>query len=103
VEDHYDEIDSFMNYLEDEGILEWVGMSTDGDRMFVFNFGKMAEILPELYDALTQEMNDELMNLYKLGFVTIEYDTELNPQFRITDEGKKHLEDKGFPIPEDFD
>ena len=44
MEDHYDEIDSFMNYLEDEGILEWVGMSTDGDRMFVFNFGKMANI-----------------------------------------------------------
>lgn len=103
MEDRYDEIEQFMHYLEDEGVLEWVGMSTDGDRTFVFNFDKMAEIFPELYDAMMQELDDELMNLYQLGFVTIEYDTDLIPQFRITDAGKKYLEDNGMPIPEDFD
>jgi hypothetical protein len=103
VEDHYDEVEQFMHYLEDEGVLEWVGMSTDGDRTFVFNFEKMAEIFPELYDAMLQELDEEFMNLYKLGFVTIEYDVDLIPKFRLTDAGKKYLEDNGYPIPEDFD
>lgn len=101
--DNYDEIEQFMHYLEDEGVLEWVGMSTEGERTFVFNFEKMSDIFPELYSAMMEELDNELLHLYELGFVTIEYNTDLTPQFRITDAGKKYLEENGMPVPEDFD
>jgi len=98
-----DEVELFMAYLEDEGVLEWVGMNTDGERTFVFNFEKMYDIFPELYDAIVDELNNELLHLYELGMVTIEYSTDLTPRFRITEQGRKYLEENGIPMPEDLE
>jgi hypothetical protein len=98
-----DEIDEFMNYLEDEGVLEWVGMALDGERTFVFNFEKMHDIFPELYDAFIDELNNELLHLYELGMVTMEYNTDLTPKFKITEQGRKYLEESGIPVPEDLE
>ena len=103
MEENYDEIEQFMNYLEDQGVLEWVGMSTDGDRSFVFNFEKMEEIFQELYYAMVNELNQELVHLYELGFVIIEYDQNLTPSFKITEDGRKHLNDNGIIIPEELE
>ena len=98
-----DEVELFMAYLEDEGVLEWVGMNTDGERTFVFNFEKMYDIFPELYDAIVDELNNELLHLYELGMITIEYNTDLIPKFRITEQGKAYLKENGMPIPEDLE
>jgi len=98
-----DEIEQFMNYLEDEGVLEWVGMTTDGERTFVFNFEKMYDIFPELYDAIVDELNNELLHLYELGMITIEYNTDLTPKFRITEQGRAYLQENGIPMPEDLE
>ncbi len=92
-----------MHYLEDEGVLEWVGMSDGGDRTFVFNFEKMYFVFPELYHAMMEELNQELLNLYELGFITIEYDENLNSHFRITDDGKQYLEENGIILPEELE
>lgn len=98
-----EDIEHFMNYLEEEKVLEWVGMNEDGERTFVFNFDRMQYIFPELYDAMMEEMNAELMNLYALGFVTIEYDTNLVPKFKITEEGKNYLIENGIILPEELE
>lgn len=98
-----EELNDFMQFMEDSGILEWVGMDDNGERTFVFNFEKMYEVLPELYYAILDELNTELLQLYKYGFVEIEYDESLNPKFRITDDGRQYLIDNGLPIPEDLD
>jgi hypothetical protein len=103
MEEGYDEVEQFMNYLEEEGVLEWVGMAEDGDRTFVFNLEKMEEIFPDLYYAMIEELDNELLHLYELGFVSIEYDTDLTPKFKITDAGKKYLEDNGMILPEGFE
>jgi len=92
-----------MIYLEDQGILEWVGMDDSGERTFVFNFAKMFQFMPELYYAIMQDIDESLMHLYQQGFVEIEYDEHLVPSFKISDAGKKYLEENGIPIPEDLD
>ena len=91
-----------MHYLEDSGVLEWVGMTTDGERTFVFNFEKMYYIFPELYDAMMEELNNELLSLYELGMITIEYDSNLSPSFKITEQGKEYLEENGVVLPEEL-
>lgn len=52
---------------------------------------------------MLDEMNRELLDLYSLGFITIEYDQNLTPSFKITDEGKKYLEENGVVLPEDIE
>lgn len=97
------EVQDFFNYMEDEGIVEWVGMTDDGERTFVFNFQRMFEVMPQLYYAITEELNQELLHLYELGLVSIEYNENLEAGFKITDEGRKYLIDNGIPIPEEFE
>lgn len=97
-----DEVMEFLRHLENEGILEWVGM--DGqERTFIFRFDIMQVKMPELYLHLVQELDDELMNLYRLGLIDLEYDENLNAGFRINENGRKYLEDCGIPIPEEWE
>jgi hypothetical protein len=63
----------------------------------------MYHIFPELYHAMMEELNNELLNLYELGMITIEYDVNLSPSFKITEEGKKYLEENGVVLPEGLD
>ena len=101
--ENYDEVEEFMRYLEEDGILEWVGMDESGERTFVFNFAKLYEVFPELYYAMLEEMDKELMHLYELGFVEIEYDQNLNAKFRVTELGKTHLSENGISFPEELE
>jgi hypothetical protein len=48
-------------------------------------------------------LNEELLVLYKLGFVEVEYDENLNPGFKITQDGKQYLIENGIPIPEEWE
>jgi hypothetical protein len=52
---------------------------------------------------MMEELNNELLNLYELGMVTIEYDVNLSPSFKITEEGKKYLEENGVVLPEELE
>lgn len=97
------EINEFIKFMEEDGVIEWVGMDSSGERTFVFNFDKLHETFPELYEAMMQELNEELLSLYKLGFIEVEYDENLNPGFKITEDGKKYLIDNGIPIPEEWE
>jgi len=97
------EINDFINFMEQDGVLEWVGMDDNGERTFVFNFEKMYEVYPELYNAIMDDINEELLVLYKLGFVEVEYNENLEPFFKITDDGKQYLIDNGMPIPEEWE
>lgn len=78
-------------------------MDETGERTFVFNFERMAEVFPELYLAMMEELNNELLELYTLGFVTIEYDQNLVPKFKITEDGKRYLEENGVIVPKDLE
>lgn len=98
-----EEIAAWLQYMENEGVLEWVGMNEDGERTFIFRFDIMSVKMPELYEAMMEELNQELMTLYKMGLVEIEYDENLNAGFRITKEGREYLSDLGIPVPEEFD
>lgn len=98
-----EEIYEFLNYMEGEGVLEWVGMTSEGERTFVFNLDKMFEIMPDLYYVMIEELNQELLHLYQLGLVSIEYNENLEARFKISEDGKQYLIDNGIPIPEEFE
>lgn len=93
-----DDIEDAIDYLEDVGAFEWVGMDEDGERILKPNMKIISEHYPELYDMLMSDLNETLMDLYKMGLVNIEYDENLTPMFEVSEEGKNYLNENGFGI-----
>ena len=50
--------------------------------------------MPELYEEIMSGVNDNLMSLYELGLVKIEYDEDLNAHFSATPEGMEFFSSK---------
>lgn len=93
--------EAVMNYLEEVGAMEWVGMSPDGDRILKPNLEKLKEYAPEIYEAMLEDLNKELLHLYELGLVELEYDENLEPTFQISDEGLEVMSKHGFELVEE--
>lgn len=94
------QLDEMISDLEDQGIFEWVGMDETGDRVLAPNMEKMKELFPEMYDMMMEDMSESLQHLYSLGLVEIEYTEELEPVFRISDDGREYLRTQGFELGE---
>jgi hypothetical protein len=93
-----DDIEDAIDYLEDVGAFEWVGMDGDGERIPKPNMELIYQHYPELYDMLMSDLENTLMDLYKVGLVNVDYDEDLTPRFEISEEGKQYLNENGFGI-----
>jgi hypothetical protein len=96
--DNEDEMDDYVDYLISEGILEEDGFDEDGDVTYTYNFEKMKEKNPELYEMIISDINESLLRLYELGFVKVDYDENLQAHFSSTEDGEEFfrtfMEDK---------
>lgn len=84
-----DDMDDYVDYLISEGILEEDGFDEDGDVTYTYNFEKMKEKDPDLYEIIMAEMNENLLRLYELGFVKVDYDENLQAHFSATEDGQE--------------
>ena len=88
--------EEFIGYLEDAGALEWVGMDKDGERILKPNMEILAEVYPEMYYDLLEDLNNTLMGLYEKGLVDIDYDEDLEARFKLSPEAMEFLEENGY-------
>mgnify|MGYP003333016509 CR=1 FL=1 len=93
-------IESMINDLEDQGVFEWVGMAEDGDRILAPNLNRMKEVVPDMYNMMIGEMEEAMFALYERGLVEIEYDENLQPGFRSSEEGKRLMQEYRFELGE---
>jgi hypothetical protein len=91
-------LEGMVGELEDQGVFEWVGMDESGDRILKPNMEKMLEVAPEMYVMMLGEVSEMLEHLYKLGLVEVEYSEDLEPGFRISNEGRAYLRAHGIEI-----
>ena len=93
--------DAYFAYLLEIGAIEIDGVNENGDLLFRPNSEKMKEYAPEMYEMMMQDINDNLMELYKKGLVKMEYNDNLEPMFDISELGAKALQEMGFyPLDE---
>jgi hypothetical protein len=90
----FEDEDAFVDYLIEMCILEEDGFDENGEVTYVYNFEKMKELMPELYQEIMDGLNENLMNLYEHGLVKIEYDEDLNVHFSATEEGSVYFKEK---------
>ena len=82
------EEDEYLQNYIDMGVIEVVGIDPSGEFLLSIT-DKAKELAPELWQTHLDYVDETLMNLFDKGLVEIEYDEELNANFKITEEGKE--------------
>ena len=91
-----DEIDDFVERMIEAGILVEDGFDEDGELTYTYNFELMKVLLPEMYEEIMTGINNNLINLYEMGFVKVEYNEDLRAVFSATEEGIAFFKDQGY-------
>lgn len=87
-----------MEHLVEEGAAILDGIDEDGEPIYKFDMDILEEIMPELHQAMMDDMDKVLIDLYQKGLIEVTYDENLNAQMSVSPEGKQALEDAGFDM-----
>ena len=97
-----DEYDLFMQELMDKGAVEVKGITEDGEFIYNFNMKVLKEVAPHIYTEIMDDLDKDLVRLYKLGLIDVTYDENLQPKFSISELGKHYAETGELPENLDF-
>lgn len=90
-----EEFDELMAYYIEVGAVEVAGVLDDGE--FIYKITDVAEeAAPELWAMHIEAIDDAMLELFKKGLVDVEYDEDLNPEFKISNDGKVLMKEMGF-------
>jgi Tfp pilus assembly ATPase PilU len=87
-----------MEHLVEEGAAILDGIDEDGEPIYKFDMDILEEIMPELHQAMMDDMDKVLIDLYQKGLIEVTYDENLNAQMSVSPEGRQALEDAGFDM-----
>jgi Tfp pilus assembly ATPase PilU len=87
-----------MDRLIEEGAAILDGIDEDGEPIYKFDMNILEEVMPELHQAMMDDMDKVLIDLYQKGLIEISYDENLNAQMSVSPEGKVALEQAGFDL-----
>lgn len=91
-----EEADDFMERMIEAGVLVEDGFDEDGELTYTYNFELMKILLPEMYDEIMNGINDNLIDLYEMGLIKIEYNEDLKAVFSATEEGLIFFKNQGY-------
>lgn len=84
----------FEHYLE-IGAVELASVDDSGE--FIYEVKEISkEIAPELWEAHTEYVESQLLELYEAGLVSIQYDENLEATFTLSEEGKNKAKELGL-------
>lgn len=95
-DDEEEDEDAFVEHLIAEGILVEDGFTEEGETTYTYNFELMKVMMPELYEEIMSGITNNLMHLYELGFVQVDYDENLQAHFSATEDGKSFFKELGY-------
>jgi hypothetical protein len=87
-----------LQYLIEEGAAFFEGFDDDGEPTYVFDMEVLEEVMPELHQAMQDDMDSILLDLYQRELIEVTYDEELNAHMNISEEGKRILIEEGFDL-----
>jgi hypothetical protein len=87
-----------MEYLVSEGAAILDSLDEDGEPIYKFDMEILEEVMPELHQAMQNDMDQILIDLYQKGLVEVSYDENLNAQISVTPEGKIAMLEAGWDM-----
>ena len=89
------EDDELLAHYIEIGVVEIAGMQEDGELIFAIN-ESAKELAPELWQAHSEYIDDTLVELYEEGYITVEYNENLEATIGLSTEGIKIAKEKGI-------
>lgn len=89
------EDDELLAHYIEIGVIEIAGMQEDGELIFAIN-DSAKELAPELWQAHSEYVDDTLVELYEEGYITVEYNENLEAMIGLSPEGIKIAKEKGI-------
>jgi hypothetical protein len=87
----FEDDSAFVDYLIEIGILEEDGFDASGEVTYVYNFEKMKDLMPELYEEIMNNLNEGLIVLFEEDLIQVEYDENLKVHISPTDSGLEYF------------
>lgn len=88
---YFEDEEDFENFLIDMCIIEEAGFDDDGEVLYQYNFARLKELMPELYEEIMAGLNERMLGLFNEGLVSVEYDENLIAHFVATPEGMEYF------------
>jgi len=95
VEEYEDSDDNRMAYYLEIGAIEIAGMDENGEMIFAIN-DSAKDIAPELWQAHMDYVDKNLIELYKSGYVKVDYNENLEAMISLSKEGYEIAKSKGI-------
>jgi len=90
-----DDSDDRLEYYLSIGAVTLEGMDEDGE--IIYAITEIAEeIAPELWESHIEHIDKSLIELYKEGLLSVDYDENLEATFTLSPEGTKKAKDYGL-------
>jgi hypothetical protein len=77
------EEEAIVGMLLQAGALYIDGVDENGKDLYFMNLPVMKEVCPPLYDLWMRDLDDGLLELFKLGLLEVNYDENLKPRFSV--------------------
>jgi len=91
-----EETEEIIQFLVDNGAAVWDGMDQYGERMFKFNMDVLSVVMPALYQQIMEDVDLAMLDLFQKGLVDIEYNENLEANFKVSEAAKAELEAMGL-------
>lgn len=95
MEEYEDSDDNRMAYYLEIGAIEIAGMDENGEMIFAIN-DSAKDIAPELWQAHMDYVDKNLIELYKSGYVKVDYNENLEAMISLSKEGYEIAKSKGI-------
>jgi len=90
-----DDSDDRLEYYLSIGAVTLEGVDEDGE--IIYAITELAEeIAPELWESHLEHIDDSLIELYKEGLLSVDYDENLEATFTLSPEGTKKAKNYGL-------
>lgn len=86
--------EKLAHYLE-IGVVELAGMDENGELIYAIH-ETAKELAPELWEAHMEYVDRELVELYQMGYVKVDYDENLEATISLSPEGVRIAKQKGI-------
>jgi Tfp pilus assembly ATPase PilU len=88
----WDKKQDLLEYLLENNAVTLFGLDEYAEPTYRFNLPVLKEIMPDMYNVLMEELDQDLLHLYQMGLVDIDYNENLEAKFAVSEKGKLYMQ-----------